>query len=321
MRLPMRPLALSLIAVILAALPFVIQSTYNLRLINFVGINILLVLGLNMVLGYAGLLSFAQVGFFLVGSYTGAILATDYGMSFWIALPAAAIVAGVCAWIVGIPTLRLRGHYFAFATFAFAEVSRLIVLNWQEVTHGATGVTGIPAPRLGGLEIATDRAFYFLILLVLIVGVVIAARIERSPFGRALLAIKDGELAAESMGIDTERTKMTAFVISAIYAGTAGALYGPLNSVISPDIFSFDVSVVVLVSLLLGGAGTIVGAIIGTILVTLLPEWLRVLQDYYMIVYGAGIVVLMVFLPTGLVGTGRALIARFFPSPARLSLR
>ena len=202
MRSSIRLLVLVVAGAILIALPSVVKSAYHLRLLNLVGINILLVLGLNMVLGYAGLLSFAQVGFFLVGSYTGAILATDYGVSFWIALPAAAITAGVCAWMVGIPTLRLRGHYFAFATFAFAEVSRLVALNWQEVTHGAVGVTAIPSPRLGSLEIDSDRAFYFLILLVITIAAGIAMRLERSSFGRALFAIKEGELAAESMGID-----------------------------------------------------------------------------------------------------------------------
>lgn len=302
---------------LLLALPLAIKSAYHLRLLNFVGINILLVLGLNFILGYAGLLSFAQVGFFLVGAYTGAILTVDYGLSFWLALPAAAVVSGLFAWIIGIPTLRLRGHYFAFATFAFAEIVRLVALNWQEFTHGAVGITGIPAPMIGSLEIGSDRTFYYFILAIVIVAAAVAFRLERSSFGRALFAIKEGELAAESMGIETAKVKMVSFIVSAIYAGVAGALYGPLNSVISPDVFSFDVSVVVLVSLLLGGAGTIVGAIIGTVLVTLLPEWLRVLQDYYMVVYGAGIVLLMVFLPTGLLGATRSLANRWAVRPAR----
>lgn len=295
---------------LLLAVPLLVKSAYHLRLLNFVGINIVLVLGLNFVLGYAGLLSFAQVGFFLVGAYTGAILSVDYGISFWLALPIAATVSGLFAWVIGIPTLRLRGHYFAFATFAFAEIVRLVALNWQEFTHGATGITGIPAPAIGDFEIGSDRAFYYFILLVVIVAAAIAFRLERSSFGRALFAIRDGELAAEAMGIETAKVKMIAFVLSATYAGVAGAIYGPLNSVISPDVFSFDVSVVVLVSLLLGGAGTIIGSIVGTFLVTMLPEWLRVLQDYYMVVYGAGIVLLMIFLPTGLLGAMRTLMAR-----------
>jgi branched-chain amino acid transport system permease protein len=301
---------------LLLALPFAVKSAYHLRLLNFVGINILLVLGLNFILGYAGLLSFAQVGFFLVGAYTGGILSVDYGVSFWFTLPISAAVAGLFAWVIGIPTLRLRGHYFAFATFAFAEIVRLVALNWQEFTHGAVGITGIAAPAIGSFEIGSDRSFYYLVLAMVMLGAAVAFRLERSSFGRALFAIKEGELAAESMGIETAKVKMAAFILSAIYAGVAGALYGPLNSVISPDVFSFDVSVVVLVSLLLGGAGTIVGSIVGTVLVTLLPEWLRVLQDYYMVVYGGGIVLLMIFLPSGLLGAARALASRWIAKPA-----
>lgn len=319
-----RMLTRGVILIGVSLLPFVLTSSYQLRLLNFVGINILLVLGLNFVLGYAGLLSFAQVGFFLVGAYTGGILAVDYGFSFWIAMPLAAIASGLCAWLVGIPTLRLHGHYFAFATFAFAEAARLIALN-LELTHGASGLVGIPAPTLPGIAIDNDVSFFYLILLFVVAAIVVAARIQYSAIGRALFAIREGELAAESMGIDTTRTKMQAFILSAVFAGIAGALYGPLNSVISPDVFSFDVSVVILVALLLGGSGSIVGTIIGTILVTLLPEWLRVLQDYYMVVYGAGIVLLMIFLPEGLHGILRrmrlyirARIAARWPNSAAL---
>ncbi len=300
--------ALVLIAVL--SLPWVLSTGYQLRLMNFVGINILLVLGLNFVLGYAGLLSFAQVGFFLVGAYTGGILSSDYGVSFWLSLLIAALASGACAWIVGIPTLRLRGHYFAFATFAFAEAARLTALN-LEITHGASGLVGIPSPKIGSFNIDSDVSYFYLILMFVLVGIVISARVQYSAIGRALFAVREGELAAESMGIGTAKAKMQAFILSAVFAGVAGALYGPLNSVVSPDVFSFDVSVVVLVALLLGGAGSISGAIVGTTLVTLLPEWLRVLQNYYMVVYGAGIVLLMIFLPDGLRGVFNSIRNRF----------
>lgn len=289
---------------LVSSLPLVLTDGYQLRLVNFVGINILLVLGLNFVLGYAGLLSFAQVGFFLIGGYTTAILTSDYGLSFWLALPLSAVAAGLCACFVGMVTLRLRGHYFAFATFAFAEAARLVSLN-LEITHGASGLVGIPSPTIGSYTIDNDAAYFYLILVFVILAVVVAARVQFSAIGRALFAIREGELAAESMGIKAAMVKVQAFVLSAVFAGVAGALYGPLNSVVSPDVFSFDVSVVVLVSLLLGGVGSIPGALVGTTLVTLLPEWLRVLQDYYMVVYGAGIVLLMVFLPEGLQGVLR----------------
>lgn len=284
------------------SLPALLESSYHLRLANVIGIYLLLVLGLNFILGYAGQLSFAQVGFFGIGSYTAAILMADYGFSFWVGLVAAAITSGLSGLLIGVPTLKLRGHYFAFGTFAFGEVVRLVAVNWQEVTHGASGLTGIPAPAIGGFQFDTDVSYYYLVLFFAVVGILVSVRIERSKIGRAFFAIRESELAAEAMGIRTRHAKQMAFILSAVFAGVAGALYGPLNTVISPDVFSFDVSVVVLVSLLLGGSGTIAGAILGTILIVLLPEWLRFLDQYYMMFYGAGIVLLMVFMPEGIMG-------------------
>jgi branched-chain amino acid transport system permease protein len=294
--------AISIGLIIAAILPFLLSSGYHLRLANLVGIYLLLVLGLNFVLGYAGLLSFAQVGFFAIGAYTSAILTTDYGYSFWFGLCAGAVAAGISALIVGSPVLKLRGHYFAFATFVLGEIARLVAMNWDEVTHGASGLSSIPAPAIGDFQFDTDLSFYYIVLAFVLLGIIVSARVENSKIGRALFAIRESEIAAEAMGIRTRNTKQLAFTLSAVFAGVAGALYGPLNTVISPDVFSFDISIIVLVSLLLGGTGTIPGAIIGTILVTLLPEWLRFLDQYYMMIYGAGIVLLMVFLPQGLMG-------------------
>lgn len=288
--------------VLVLALPALVTSSYHLRLANLVGIYLLLVLGLNFILGYAGQLSFAQVGFFGIGSYTAAILTADYGASFWIGLVAGAAVAGLSALLIGIPTLKLRGHYFAFGTFAFSEVVRLVAVNWGSLTHGASGLSGIPAPSIGDFQFDTDASFYYLVVFFALLGLIVSVRIERSKIGRALFAIRESELAAEAMGIRTRHAKQTAFTLSAVFAGVAGALYGPLNTVISPDVYSFDVSVIVLVSLLLGGSGIIPGAILGTILIVLLPEWLRFLNEYYMMIYGAGIVLLMVFMPQGLMG-------------------
>lgn len=296
-------IALAVVGLVLVlSLPALLESSYHLRLANVIGIYLLLVLGLNFILGYAGQLSFAQVGFFGIGSYTTAILTADYGLSFWVGLVAAAITSGLSALLIGAPTLKLRGHYFAFGTFAFGEVVRLVAVNWDSLTHGASGLSGIPAPAIGGFQFDTDVSYYYLVVFFALVGVLVSVRIERSKIGRSLLAIRESELAAEAMGIRTRHAKQTAFTLSAVFAGVAGALYGPLNTVISPDVFSFDVSVVVLVSLLLGGSGIITGAVLGTILIVLLPEWLRFLDQYYMMIYGAGIVLLMVFLPQGIMG-------------------
>ncbi|MBN9462323.1 MAG: branched-chain amino acid ABC transporter permease [Burkholderiales bacterium] len=288
--------------ILVLSLPALVESSYQLRLANVIGIYLLLVLGLNFILGYAGQLSFAQVGFFGIGSYAAAILTTDHGLSFWIGLLAAAAVSGLSALLIGIPTLKLRGHYFAFGTFAFGEVVRLLAVNWDTLTHGASGLSGIPAPAIGGFRFDTDASFYYLVVFFALLGIAVSARVERSKIGRAMFAIRESELAAEAMGIRTRQSKQTAFTLSAVFAGIAGALYAPLNTVISPDVFSFDVSVVVLVSLLLGGSGIITGAVLGTVLIVLLPEWLRFLDQYYMMIYGAGVVLLMVFMPQGLMG-------------------
>jgi len=226
----------------------------------------------------------------------------DYGLSFWVGVVAGGALAALAASIIGQPTLKLRGHYFAFATFVFAEVVRMTATNWTALTHGASGISGIPAPTLGPVRFDSDGSFYYVILFFVILGIFVSARIQGSKIGRALFSIRESELAAEMMGIRTPKTKQIAFTLSAVFAGVAGALYGPLNSVISPDVFSFDVSIIVLVSLLLGGSGTIYGAIVGTVLITLLPEWLRFLNQYYYMIYGGGIVVLVVFLPQGIVG-------------------
>lgn len=283
-------------------LPLTLESGYHLRLANLIGIYLLLVLGLNFVLGYTGLLSFAQVGFFAIGAYTSAILTTDYGFGFWIGLCAGAGAAGLTSVIIGEPVLKLRGHYFVFATFVLSEIARLVAMNWDALTHGASGLSGIPAPTIAGFSFDTDLSFYYIVLAFALTGIFVSTRVERSKIGRSLFAIRESEIAAEAMGIRTRHAKQLAFTLSAVFAGVAGALYGPLNTVISPDVFSFDVSVIVLVSLLLGGSGTIPGAIIGTILITLLPEWLRFLNEYYMMIYGAGIVLLMGFLPKGMMG-------------------
>lgn len=288
--------------VAILSLPAVLESSYHLRLANVIGIYLLLVLGLNFILGYAGQLSFAQVGFFGIGAYSAAILTADYGFSFWIGLVAAAAISGFAALLIGVPTLKLRGHYFAFGTFAFGEVVRLVAVNWDALTHGASGLSGIPPPAIGDFRFDTDASYYYLVVFFALLGVLVSIRVERSKIGRALFAIRESELAAEAMGIRTRHAKQTAFTLSAVFAGVAGALYGPLNAVISPDVFSFDVSVVVLVSLLLGGSGTISGALLGTVLIVLLPEWLRFLDQYYMMIYGGGVVLLMVFMPQGIMG-------------------
>ncbi|CAM5199793.1 Branched-chain amino acid transport system permease protein OS=Castellaniella defragrans OX=75697 GN=HNR28_003411 PE=4 SV=1 [Castellaniella defragrans] len=292
--------AVALLAAIF--LPTFLANDYQLRLIVVVGVYTLLTMGLNFMLGYAGLLSLAQVGFFAIGAYFTAILTVDHHWSFWLALLAGMAACAVTATILGRPVLKLKSHYFMFATFVIAEMCQQIATNWDPVTHGATGIASIPRPTIFGVALASNAEFYYLVLCAVVLGVYVSFRVERSKLGRALMAIRESEVAARTMGIKVAGMKQMAFTLSAIFGGLAGGLYASFTSVISPDVFSFDVTIIVLVSLLLGGCGSIAGSIIGTLIVYMMPEWLRSIGQYYMIVYGAGIVLLMVFLPKGLIG-------------------
>lgn len=299
-------LLFSLLGIALLAIPS-FTTNYTLRLVNNAGIYILLVLGLNFILGFAGQLSFAQVGFFAIGAYVSALLTLDLSVSFFAGIGAAVLATGACAIVLGMPALKLRGYYLALVTFAFAEIVRHVATNWSEVTHGAAGVVGIPPATIGTLTLVTDRQYYYLILVVVVLGYLVAVAVQNSKFGRSFQAIRESEVAAQSMGIDSTARKVLAFTLSGVYAGIAGSLHAHLFSVISPDEFSFDVTIVVLISLLVGGSGSPLGCVVGAVLMTALPELLRFLQEYYRIVYGLGIVALMVFMPEGLIGLGRRL--------------
>jgi branched-chain amino acid transport system permease protein len=300
-----------LVGGLLLAIPFLVSSNYLLRLVNLALIFSLLAVSLNIVLGYAGQLALGHAALFGIGAYTAALLtAGGSGVLFWPAFVAAGMTTGVAGLLIGIPTLRLRGHYLALATLGFGEIMRHIFFNWREVTHGMDGIAGIPAPSLGFLQLATDRSFFYLALGVLAVVMVATIRMERSKYGRQLAAIRDAELAAGTTGVNVSGLKIIAFAISAVVAGLAGSLYAHLMTFISPDVFVFDLTAQTLSMVLVGGIGTSWGPILGGVMLTFLPEMLRVSKAYYQLIYGAGIALLVIFLPMGLFG----LIRRWAPS-------
>ena len=190
----------------------------------------------------------------------------------------------------------------ALATLGFGEIMRHIFFNWREVTHGMDGIGGIPAPSLGFFTFASDRSFFYLAVAILAVVMLAMMRIEKSKYGRRLAAIRDAELAAGTSGIDVSRLKIVAFGLSAAVAGFAGSLYAHLTTFISPDTFSFEVTAQILSMVLIGGIGTAWGPVFGAFLLTFLPEGLRISQAYYQLIYGAGIIALIIFLPMGLFG-------------------
>ncbi len=287
---------------ILCILPQVITARYTMHLFNLAGIFAILTLGLNFLWGWTGLLSLATAGFWGIGSYTSALLAVNLGVSFWLSLPAAAIVSTLCGIALGYPVLRLRGHYLAMATMGFNIILVLVLINWDTFTHGGDGITGIPSPTIGSFAFDTDNRFFYLILAVLVLLVIAAMRIKQSRIGRAFQSIRESEIAAETMGIHTHYLKILAFALSAFYSGVAGSLYAHVTMYISPDIFNFLESARILVMLLIGGSGSIIGALLGGLILTFLPEALRFMSGWYMAVYGAGIIVLIVYMPTGITG-------------------
>lgn len=305
MRIKVKPyshtLWIFLAGTILLLFPLITPPYYQ-QLGCVAGVFAILVLGYDFVLGRAGQFSFGHIAFFGIGAYTSALLSVNCSVSFWLALPAAALISSLFGLLIGIPVLRLRGPYLAIATLGFAEIVRLILTRWDKVTRGVDGIAGIKAPAIGPLVFDNTVSFYYVILFWLGLVVLIAERIHRGKYGRLLKAIRENELAAEAMGIDTSKGKVMAFVLSALYAGVAGSLYAHLFSYISPETFDIEHAIIVLYMLIIGGAGSTAGAILGAVLLTFLPEWLRFLKDYYLLLYGMGIILMMIFMPYGVIG-------------------
>jgi len=281
-----------------------LADAYVLRIVNLATILAIAALGLQLIVGYTGQFSFGHAAFYGVGAYASALLVLELKLPFVVALPCAALAAALAGLLVA-PVLRLSGHYLAIATLAVGEIAFVLMINWKGLTHGAYGIYGIPMPEFGPLKIDTDERFFLLASVLLAVIHFIGQRLVRSRFGRALVAVRENELAATAAGIDPLRQKAAAFVYGSAFAGVAGALYAHYASYISPEFFSFTASVQMVVMVVIGGLGSMPGAIVGALVVVLLPEFLRAFADYRLVVYGCLIIVFMLFLPGGLADIGR----------------
>ena len=297
--------------IILCMVPLIVTTRYIMHLFNLAAIFAILTLGLNFLWGWTGLISLATAGFWGIGAYTSALLAVDLGLPFWIGLPCSAIAATGFGIIMGFPTLKLRGHYLAMATMAFNIIVVIVLINWDSFTRGGDGITGIPSPAIGSFEFNTDNRFFYINLAALVLLFIVAMRIRKSRIGRALEAIRESEIAGETMGINAHTTKILAFALSAFYSGVAGSLYAHVTMYISPDIFNFLESAKILVMLLIGGSGSIIGSLIGGFILTFLPELLRFLSSWYIAIYGAGIILLIVYMPAGMTGLINGLFKKF----------
>ncbi|MGI5835074.1 MAG: ABC transporter permease subunit [Chloroflexota bacterium] len=302
-------LILIIVAVALAA-PAVFTSAYSIVLLNQALIFALIVLGLNFVYGFGGVFSLAQAAFWGIGAYTSALLTTDGNMSFPVGFLGAVLITSLFGLLLGIPTLKLRSHYLTLATLAFAESVRLVLMNTEWLTHGAQGIRGIPPATIGPLLFDNPYSFYYLNLMVVLVSVLFTLRFRRSRLGRALEATRDDELAAAASGVDVTYCRVLAFVLSAFFAGVAGSLWAHFSAYISPETFDLFATIRFVSMLLIGGAGTAPGPVVGALLLTFLPEWLRFLEAYYMAIYGLSIVLILVFAPKGLVGIAEQLVRK-----------
>lgn len=291
--------SLLLCVAITLVIPVFTHDGYLIQLLNIAILNAIVVLGLNYATGWTGQINFGQAAFYGLGAYTTAI-ATKAGIP-WIAAPFLSILIVIVASLVlGLPTLRLRTHYLAMTTIGFGEIVRLIIVHWEPVTGGTSGLRAIPGISLFGYGPQGQIQHYYLLLAALLVAVIVAVRIRHSTLGRAMIATKDSEIGAEQSGVDTVRIKLFAFMIGAVYAGLAGCLYASSIRFVSPDSFSGTQAILLMTMLIVGGMGSIPGCIVGAVALTLLPEVLRFLGQWYLVLYGLGVICIIVLAPGGL---------------------
>ena len=294
--------ALSVISTILLILPLMLNDYYR-DILTLTGMYIVLALGLNIIVGQAGLLNLGYVAFYAIGAYTYAILSTQLGLSFWPGLLIGALTAGAAAALLGSVTLRLRGDYFAIVTLGLGEITRIVLNNWASLTGGPNGISRIGRPMIGGYVLSSTLDFYYLIVLLVAVTIGAVHRLMFSRIGRAWIAIREDEVAAEAMGINTFKLKLLAFVLGSAWAGLAGVFFAAKMAFVSPESFTFFESVMILCMVVLGGMGSIPGIILGAFLLIALPEVFRDFQDYRMLAFGVALVLMMIFRPQGLLGT------------------
>ncbi len=290
------------ILVLILTLPIFVSNLYYLHIINLVGIYTLVTIGLNILSGYTGQTSMGQAGFFAVGTYVTSLMMMNFDLPFFVALVIGVVITSIFGLIISIPAMKLTGPYLVLATVGFGEIVRLVLLNWTPVTRGAAGLTGIPFPEIFALQIKTEKQFYYFIIFFVVLGLYIATRIAKSKIGRTFSAIREDDLAAEAMGVNVTRYKIIAFVISAMFAGLAGGLFGTFSGVTSPDSFTFDDSISFLCMSVVGGNKTIIGAVVGAFVLTGLSEALRVFQGTRLIIYGLILIFTVIYMPNGLVG-------------------
>ena len=282
--------------------PLFVKSKYFLNVMVFSGIHTIIVVGFCLLMGYAGQVSLGHAALFGLGAYSSGVLTVKFGFNPWVAFGAGIFIVACIAWIIGIPSLRLKGHYLAMATLGFGIIIQIILTQWRSLTEGTSGLVDIPGISIGGLKFNTDFKYYYFVWVFAVAAILLSLNIVQSRVGRALKALNKKETGAEAMGVNIEKYKIQIFVISSIYASVAGTLYTHYVNFLSPEGFSFTFSVLILVMAVFGGLTNIWGAVVGALSLTILPEFLRAYKDYDIIIYGVILILVMMFMPNGITG-------------------
>lgn len=294
-------LALLVLAI---AFPFIAGNDYYLTVMSTAYIFAIATVGLNLITGYTGQYNLAHSGFMAIGAYTVGILTVDYQVPFWIAFVLSGFVAAGIGFFVGILSLRLKGHFFSIFTLCVGYIIYLLIEKWESLTHGTVGIIGIPAPSpIAGIDFESPRSLYYLVLLVLVVSVWAMHRIVDSLLGRTFMGIRNSEELAEALGINLMRNKVLAFMLSVFYAGIAGGLYAGFVRFLGPAIAGVEHTFDMTIYMLVGGIGTLLGPLLGSISMPWVTQYLQFLEGYRFIVFGPLLILLVIFLPNGIVGT------------------
>ena len=295
------------------ALPQLISVKYYLHLSILALIWVIMAQGQNLIQGYTGYVSIVQAGFMGIGAYSTALMGSHFGLPVTLTIILAPLVTAVFALATGYPSLRVKGHYFAIVTLAFNMVIFIVLLNFTALTNGEAGITGIPKPGYGRgawIDFHDRQVYYYFVLIVAVAMTALAALIVRSRIGQILLAIRQNEDLVASVGVASWKYKLFAFVVSAMFAGLAGALYAHYQSFINPEIFSVAQSLDAILAVIIGGSGTLTGPVIGAFIVVFLPEYLRFADSFRLILYGLILVLATIFMPRGIVGLARDIASR-----------
>ncbi len=284
-------------------IPLFDRNAYHLDLLTNVGIYALLAMGLNVVVGSTGLLNLGYAAFFAIGAYTYALLNLHFGCPFWVGLPAAGIVSMLFGFLIGAPSIRVRGDYLAITTLGFGEIVRIAFNNLDTWTGGPNGLLGIDRPVFFGHKFSVNATPYLYLVIVLVgITAYLLLRMNDSKIGRAFVAIREDELAASCMGISTLKIKLYAFGVSSFIAGIAGCVFAAKQTIVTPDSFDFVLSVLILAMVVLGGMGNVWGAALGALVLGVLPELLRGFESYRMLIFGLIMILMMIFRPQGILG-------------------